>query len=111
MTEGFPVNPVTLTALRERARAASLLQGDDVAELEVVDGFELEMLEGAGFGEFTVLNALESKSRAALHRCNLRDFLRECELNATIPKRVRRLTDVAWEIGRRAAPVPDTGAA
>jgi hypothetical protein len=51
---------------------------------------ELEILEGAGFGEITVLDALEAKSRAALFRASLRDFLvREHQLDATTPDRVR----------------------
>ena len=113
MTEGFPVNPVTLTALRERARVAGMLQGDDVAELEVVDGVELEILEGAELAELSVLDALEAKSRSALRRSNLRDFLlREYGLNATTPQRVRRLADVAIHILRRAVTQPgDAGAA
>lgn len=113
LTEGFPVNPVTLTMLRRRAEEAGLLRGDDVHELEVVDGTELEMLEGADFGEITVLDALEAKGRAALHRANLRDFLlREHRLNATTPSRVRQLAHMAYEIALRNRPQqPATGAA
>ena len=113
LTEGFPVNPVTLTKLRQRAEEAGLLCGDDVGELEVVDSTELEMLEGASFGEITVLDALEAKGRAALFRANLRDFLlREHRFSATTPDRVRQLAQVAYDIAlceRR--PRPPTGAA
>lgn len=114
LTEGFPVNPVTLTMLRQRTEEAGLLQGDDVGELEVVDGTELEMLEGAGLGEITVLDALEAKGRAALFRANLRDFLlREHRLNATIPDRVQQLAQVAYDIAlrERRHPPPAAGAA
>lgn len=113
LTEGFPVNPVTLTMLRQRAEEAGLLLGDDVAEIEVVDGTELEILEGAGFGEITVLDALEAKSRAALFRANLRDFLlREHRLDATTPDRVRQLAQVAYDMALRdRRPPPATGAA
>lgn len=113
LTEGFPVNPVTLTMLRQRAEEAGLLRGDDVGELEVVDGVELEMLEGAGFGEISVLDALEVKGRASLFRANLRDFLlREHQLRTATPYRVRQLAQVAVDIAvRERRPPPDTGAA
>ena len=102
LTEGFPVNPITLTMLRQRAEQAGLLRGNDVADLEMVDVTELEMLEGAGFGELTVLDALEAKSRAALQRANLRDFLlREHQLATTAPDRVRHLARRAYEIAVR----------
>lgn len=111
LTEGFPVNPITLTTLRQRAHAAQLLQGDDVAELEVVDGVELEILEGAGLGEPTVLDALELKQNAALHRSNMRDFLlRERRLRSTTPDRVALLAEVAFDIALDAA-TPSDGAA
>ena len=113
LTEGFPVNPVTLTMLRQRAEEAGLLRGDDVAELEVVDGVELEILEGASFGEITVLDALEAKGSAALFRANLRDFLlREHRLNSTTPDRVGELAQVAYDIAlRKRRPPPAAGAA
>jgi hypothetical protein len=109
MTEGFPVNPVTLTMLRQRATEAGLLQGNDVSELEVVDGSELEILEGAGLGEITVLNALEAKASASLHRANLRDFLlREHRLRAGTPDRIKQLAQVTFEIADRALRQPPT---
>ena len=109
LTEGFPVNPVTMTMLRQRAQEAGLLRGDDVAELEVVDGVELEMIEGAAFGEATVLDALEAKSRASLYRANMRDFLlREHHFVTRTPQRVRQLAQLAYDIALRAAPHPST---
>ena len=104
LTEGFPVNPVTLTMLRQRAEEAHLLVGDDTSALEVVDVTELEMLEGADLG---------AKSSAALARCNLRDFLiRERELRAGSPQQVRRHAQVAFDIAVRAVTPPSsTGAA
>jgi hypothetical protein len=92
---------------------AGLLQGDDISELEAVDGTELEILEGADLGEITVLDALEAKTSAALHRANLRDFpLREHQLRATTPDRIKQLAQVAFEIAERALRQPPaTGAA
>jgi hypothetical protein len=113
MTEGFPINPVTLTMLRQRATQAGLLQGGDVSELEVVDGTELEILEGAGLGEITVLAALEAKASASLHRANLRDFLlREHQIRATTPDRIKQLAEMTFEIAERALrQPPDTDVA
>jgi hypothetical protein len=109
LTEGFPVNPVTLTLLRQRAEEAGLLRGDDVSELEVVDGVELEMLEGAAFGEATVLDALEAKGRASLYRANMRDLLlREHHFQTRTPQRVSQLAQLAYDIALRAAPQPST---
>jgi len=104
---------LTLTMLRQRAEEARLLVGDDTGVLEVVDVTELEMLEGADLGEITLLDALAAKSNAALARCNLRDFLiRERDLRAGSPPRVRRHAQVAFDIAVRAAtPPPSTGAA
>lgn len=111
MTEGFPINPVTLTMLRQRVTETGLLQGDDISELEVVDGTELEILEGSDLGEITLLDALEAKTGAALHRANLRDFLlREHQLRATTPDRIKQLAEVAFEIAVRALRQPPAAA-
>ncbi|MEU4373597.1 hypothetical protein [Pseudonocardia alni] len=108
LTEGFPVNPITLTALRQRAHEAQLLQGDDVAELEVVDGVELEILEGTDLGEPTVLDALDLKQHAALRRSNMRDFLmRERQVRSTTPDRVARLAGIAFDIALDATQPPN----
>ena len=112
LTEGFPVNPVTLTMLRQRAENAQLLMGDDTSALEVVDVTELEMLEGADLGEMTLLDALAAKSSAALARCNLRDFLmRERDLRGGSPPRVRRHAQVMFDIAIRAATPPSSSGA
>ncbi|MFG1635616.1 hypothetical protein ACGFKX_12365 [Pseudonocardia alni] len=107
LTEGFPVNPITLTALRQRANEAQLLRGNDIAELEVVDGVELEILEGADFGEPTVLDALDLKQQAALYRSNMRDFLlRERHCRSATPDRVAELAGIAFEIAMAAVRSP-----
>jgi hypothetical protein len=110
LTEGFPVNPVTLTMLRQRAEQAGFLRGADTRPLEVVEVTELEILEGAGLGELTLLDALAAKSRARLFRASLRDFLlRECELDATTPLRVQQHAQVVFDIA--ASEARSTGAA
>jgi hypothetical protein len=46
-----------------------------------------------------VLDALEAKTSAALHRANLRDFLlREHQLRATTPDRIKQLARATFEI-------------
>lgn len=113
LAEGFPVNPITTTMLRQRTAEAGLLTSDDTNELEVVDGTELEIIEGAAFGEITVLDALEAKAGSTLSRANMRDFLlRDHQLRTRTPHRVEQLAHVAYEIAERAASRPPaTGAA
>lgn len=98
-TEGWPINPATLTILRQRADAAHLLNGDDIAPLEVIDNAELEILEGAHLGEMTLLDALEHKSTGSLALTSMRDYLLvEQDLRATVPARVDALWQAAFEI-------------
>jgi hypothetical protein len=45
LAEGFPVNPISLTIMRERVKAGGLLVGADTASLEILDTVEIEMIE------------------------------------------------------------------
>ncbi len=45
LPEGFPVNPITLTVIRERARRKGLFTKPDTDPVEIVDIEELEMME------------------------------------------------------------------
>ncbi|MGW3963417.1 hypothetical protein ACWED2_26620 [Amycolatopsis sp. NPDC005003] len=92
-TEGFPVNPISLTLLREHVAEAGLLQGEDVAPLEVVDVIELEIVEGLQEeGGPNLPQLLERKRGAGLERASLRDFiLMELRLNPRRPSRLDRI--------------------
>ncbi len=75
-TEGFPVNPITLTQLWARVRDAGLLVGQDVAPLQVVDLFELEIVEAVQEGGGPSLRALlAEKPNAGLAKASLRDYM------------------------------------
>jgi hypothetical protein len=93
VTEGFPVNPLTLSLLREKVRKKGLLAGADVAQLEVVDLVELEMLEALSeSGGPGIAQILAKKRGAALRNCSVRDFiLRELNLRPDRPKRLENL--------------------
>lgn len=101
MTEGFPVNPVTLTSLRQRVAELGLLVGDDVAPLQVLDVSELEILEGADPGELSLLDALAQKPNAALAQSSMRDYLLvERRVRASVPPRVEALWVSAFEVAK-----------
>lgn len=75
-TEGFPVNPVSLTLIREHVNERGLLLDDDVEPLEVVDLVELEMVESLQEnGGPQLVDLLAGKKNASLWRCSLRDYL------------------------------------
>ena len=95
VTEGFPVNPFTLSLLRDKAREKGLLIGGDVAQLEVVDLVELEGLEGLSeSGGPSIVEVLARKRHAALCNSSVRDFvLRELNLQPSCPKRL----DYLWK--------------
>jgi hypothetical protein len=107
LPEGFPVNPVTLTVIRERARIRGLLQGQDTDPVEVVDVEELEMIEGMqeekpGAG---LLDILRAKQASSLRNTSLRDYLIH-GMNCTVggPHRLLPAFLSAVEPLRRALP-------
>ncbi len=93
VTEGFPVNPVTLTVLRNRVKTADLLTGSDVTPIEVIDVVELEMVEGLQEeGGPSLAELLDKKARADLALSSFRDFiLVELGLAPRRPSRVDEL--------------------
>ncbi len=75
-SEGFPVNPVTITLLHQRLAADSILQSADVSPLEVIDLEELEMLEGIQeIGGPTLQELLEGKAASSLVNTGMRDYV------------------------------------
>ncbi|MFG2305273.1 hypothetical protein [Actinacidiphila glaucinigra] len=76
LTEGFPVNPVTMTVIRERTHRRGLLQGQDVMPLEIIDVEELEQIEALqeqqGVG---LLAVIQRKQASSLERMSMRSFL------------------------------------
>ncbi|UOX90246.1 hypothetical protein MUY14_06360 [Amycolatopsis sp. FBCC-B4732] len=92
-TEGFPVNPISLTLVRKYVEDAGLLAGDDVAPLEIVDVIELEIVEGVQeAGGPGLAELLEQKRNASLWRSSLRDYiLVEKKLRPPRPERIEDL--------------------
>lgn len=83
LSEGFPVNPVSLTVIRERARARGLLQDADVLPIEVLDVEELEMIEALQeHAGMSLLSVLQQKQASDLDRMAMRDFIIS-DLNVT----------------------------
>lgn len=109
LTEGFPVSPVTITILRERAHQAGLLSGSDVGPLEVIDTVELEMVESLQeSGGPSLPSLLDMKQSANLHRASLRDYiLREANLRPRMSSRVKRLFDQGFEVITRPLREPE----
>lgn len=102
MTESFPVDPVTLTVLRARASELSLLRDPDVGPLEVVDGADLEILEGLDPGEPSILAALDAKRSSSLALAGMRDYLLvEREARGSVPARIGALWEVVFELAKR----------
>ncbi|MBP2330608.1 hypothetical protein JOF56_010993 [Kibdelosporangium banguiense] len=99
LTEGFPVNPISLTLLREKVEECGLLIGDDVMPLEVVDVVELEMVEGIQEGGGpSLLELLDRKRKANLWRSNLRGFIvDELKLAPRQPRRVLELWEATFK--------------
>jgi hypothetical protein len=101
LTEGFPVNPMTMAAVRERLRAAGLLTDPRIGPLHILDQEELDMAEatceneGASFAQL-----LEAQERSSLVNAAFKDWLILDRGHGRGPKRPARLqasADAAWE--------------
>ena len=94
VAEGFPVSPFTLPLLREKAGERGYLTGPDVAQLEVVDLVELEMLEALSENDGPgIVEVLAAKRHGSLANTSIRDFiLLELKRQPGRPKRL----DVLW---------------
>ncbi|MFE2313857.1 hypothetical protein ACFXC8_11805 [Streptomyces sp. NPDC059441] len=76
LPEGFPVNPVTLTVIRERARARGLLQAPDIDPVEIVDIEELEMIEGIQEESGpSMLDILRGKQSGSMRNAAVREHI------------------------------------
>jgi len=73
---GFPANPLTIETIREKLRGSGQLQGEDVAQLELIDLQELDMLDAVReqTGE-TFVRVLRDKQDSAFFRSSISDYL------------------------------------
>jgi hypothetical protein len=101
LTEGFPVNPMTTTAIRERLRAAGLFAEPRIGPLHIVDQEELDMAEAiAEDGGPSLLQLLEDHERSSLADSGFKNWLILDRGRGTGPRRPRRLEAVrneAWQ--------------
>ncbi|MER7179112.1 hypothetical protein ABT404_06460 [Streptomyces hyaluromycini] len=97
LPEGFPVNPITLTVIRERARARGLLTAPDTDPIEIVDIDELEMVEAIQEeSSGSLLDILHRKQSSGLRNAALRDYIILGQrLTPKPPARQRDLLDTA----------------
>lgn len=96
---GFPVNPVTITLLRQQLETDGILRGKDIAPLEVADIEDLEIIEGLQESTGPSLrDILENKSSAGLAASGLRDYIiQEARYNPRPPRRLDSLFRTAFE--------------
>jgi hypothetical protein len=117
LAEGFPVNPTTLTLLRERVHGAGFLTDPAVAPLELIDMEDLEVIEALQEqGGPCLRDLLKGKQEHNLRNVSMKDYVL---LGLGMhPKRPSRLesgfSDAVDEVLKRmraGAPNPEVGAA
>jgi hypothetical protein len=76
VADGFPVNPISLTLLREKLQAAGVLQQHDIAPLEVLDLEELEIVEIlAGGAGPSLRDLVAGHEKAGMANAALREYI------------------------------------
>lgn len=99
VTEGFPVNPVSLTHLRERAAAKGFLAGADTDPLEALDVEELEIVEALQeSGGPNLRDLLRAKQASNFHHDSLRNYvIFEVSDQLRHPRRLDKLWDQVFK--------------
>jgi hypothetical protein len=76
VADGFPVNPISLTLLREKLQAAGVLQQHDIAPLEVLDLEELEIVEiFAGGAGPSLRDLVAGHEKSGMANAALREYI------------------------------------
>lgn len=93
MTEGFPTNPITLSAIRAAVQEAGLFSGLDAAPVEVIDLVELEMLESlVQTGAIDIPTLLDAKTESNFHADSVRNYVTtRADLDLGISERISDL--------------------
>lgn len=101
LTEGFPVNPMTMEAIRVRLAAAGLLTDPRIGSLHILDQEELDMAEAIGEdGGPSLLQLLEEHEGSNLAKSAFKDWLIVERGRGTGPRRPHRLEGAhkeAWQ--------------
>ncbi len=97
-TEGFPVNPMTVSALEERITEEGLLAGADVEPLRLITGDDLLLAEAViETSGITLVELLRDHARSGLHRVDLRSFIIDARLATRIrPTRLDGTVEAAF---------------
>lgn len=96
LAEGFPVNPATLTLLRERVAAAGWLTAEDTARLELMDLEDLDVVEALQeHGGPSFRDLLVGKQAHSLRDVGVKDYVL-----LGLGRRVRRPERIAGEWNR-----------
>jgi hypothetical protein len=98
---GFPTNPLTLEAIREKLKLDGLLQGEDVAPLELLDLDEVDLLDAVReqTGE-TLVQILRDKHVGGFFRTSITDHLL---LEKAVNVQDSRRTEGLFRVAHRAA--------
>lgn len=76
MASGFPVNPITMTLVRERLQQAGLLQDPDIEQLAILEPEDLELIEGVQERSgHSLRSLLVGKAASSLRDMPMRDYL------------------------------------
>ncbi len=91
LTEGYPVNPITLDRLREVLSMKSILSSRDIAPVELMDLVDLEIVEAvADAGGPSLVDIIKSKHEGTMRLASVTDHVRKVmRLDPLIPQRVR----------------------
>lgn len=89
-TEGFPVNPITCTSLKERLKKGGLLQDPDTLPVRLLSATDLEAAEAVCEDRGTTLTSiLERHAMSTLRDASLLDFLSNSQGGASwLPNRL-----------------------
>ena len=98
VTEGFPVNPMTIAVINARLERKGLLQNPRIGPLHILDLEELYMVEGLTHGGGpSLLELLEEHERASLSRMSFKDWLlMEKRVQPPRSPRINRPFNRAW---------------
>ena len=101
ITEGFPVNPMTMTAVSERIKASQLLDDPRIGPLHILDQEELDMAEAmVEQGGSSLLELLEGHERSTLANSAFKDWVvldRGRGTGPLHPKRLEKPHEQAFE--------------
>lgn len=99
ITEGFPINPMTMTAIQGRLVERKLLQDPRVGPLHILDQEEVNMVEAiVESGGPSFLELLTGHEQSNLRNMALKDYLIvERGITATRPKRIADPYEKAWQ--------------